>query len=91
VPEAADAELIAALRRLGPQARLPGQWLYAAAALTGAGLDPEAVGRWAQQHGGGPVDAGAVKLRKGQRPEQGRVGRPEAFVMVPETALQPPR
>ncbi len=83
-----DAELVAALRTLGPSARLPGQLLYAAAALRGAGLDPGEVGRWATAHGGGPIDAGAVKLRKGQRPEDGRVGRPEPFVLVPEDAVR---
>ncbi|MBO9534153.1 MAG: hypothetical protein J7513_14375 [Solirubrobacteraceae bacterium] len=82
-----DEELVAALRTLGPSSRLPGQQLFAAAALTGAGLDPDEVGRWATAHGGGPFDAGAVKLRKGQRPEDGRVGRPEAFVLVPDSAL----
>lgn len=82
-----EQELIDALRLLGPQSRLPGQLLYSTAALAGAGLDPAAVARWAGRHGGGAIEAGAVKLRKGQRPQEGRVGRAEGFVMVPESAL----
>jgi hypothetical protein len=88
--EQSDAALIDALQTLGPQGRLPGRLLFASSALAGAGLDVADVDRWAQQHGGGAVDAGAVKLRKGQRPEHGQVGRPEAFVLVPEAALTPP-
>jgi hypothetical protein len=84
---ATDAELVAALRTLGPQGRLPGQLLYATAALAAAGLDPSEVERWAAARGGGPIEAGAVKLRKGQTPREGRVGRPEGFVLVPESAL----
>lgn len=82
-----EPDLVAALRLLGPQSRLPGQLLYATAALEAAGLEPAAVARWAATHGGGSIEAGAVKLRKGQRPQEGRVGRPEGFVMVPESAL----
>lgn len=83
-----DADLVAALRLLGPQGQLPGQLLYAAAALAAAGLDPDEVARWAARHGGGRVEAGAVKLRKGQSPREGRVGRPEGFVLVPDSALR---
>ncbi len=83
-----DDELIAALRLLGAQSQLPGQLLFATSALAAAGLDPDAVGRWATAHGGGAIEAGAVKLRKGQRPQDGRVGRPEAFIVVPESALR---
>lgn len=82
-----DAELIAALRRLGPIGRLPDQSLFSGAAIEAAGLDLAEVIRFAQAHGGGELAAGAVKLRKGQRPQEGRVGRPEAFVAVPDAAL----
>jgi hypothetical protein len=82
-----DAELVAALHTLGPSSRLPGRTLFAREALIGAGLDPDVVLRWATAHGGGSIEAGAVKLRKGQRPQDGRVGRPEAFVVVPDAVL----
>lgn len=83
-----DDQLVAALRVLGPTSRLPGLAVYAGAALELAGLDVDEVTAWAAAHGGGRLDAGAVKLRKGQKPEQGRVGRAEAFVAVPESALR---
>jgi hypothetical protein len=61
--------------------------LFAESAAEAAGIDLGHLERWAAASGGGRIDAGAVKLRKGQRAEQGRVGRPEAFVIVPEAAL----
>ena len=82
-----DDELLAALRVLGPSSRLPGWLLFAEAAAEAAGIELAHLERWAKTQGGGRIDAGAVKLRKGQRPEQGKVGRAEAFVVVPERAL----
>ena len=78
-----DDELIAALKTLRPTGELPGIALYRADLLEKAGVDVAHLQRWAAAHGGGVVDAGPVKVRKGQRPEQGRPGRPQAFYAVP--------
>ena len=83
----ADEQLVEALRVLGPASRLPGQLLFAESAAEAAGIALADLEQWAASHGGGRIEAGAVKLRQGQRPEQGKVGRPEAFVIVPESAL----
>ncbi len=78
-----DDELVAALRTLKPTGQLPGTALFLADVLEQAGIDLDHLARWAAAHGGGAVEAGQLKLRKGQRPEQGRLGRPQAFYAVP--------
>ncbi|MEH3055159.1 MAG: hypothetical protein PGN13_14365 [Patulibacter minatonensis] len=87
-PAGDEEAFVRALGTLGPQGRLPGQLLYATSALEAAGIDVEALATWAAAHGGGPLQAGAVKVRKGQRPEQGRVGRPEGFIGVPDHLIR---
>lgn len=82
-----DDELIAALRILKPTGALPGLALFRADLLEKAGIDLAHLERFAAGAGGGPVQAGAMKVRKGQRPEQGRPGRPEAFFAVPLALL----
>lgn len=81
-------ELVAALRALPPSSRLPGLALYAASLLEAAGLSPDAAADWAQAHGGGWVDAGRLRLRKGESPAQAKVGRAERFVAIPDDALE---
>lgn len=82
-----DDELIVALRALRPTAELPGVALFKADVLERAGVDLAHLQRFAQAHGGGTVDAGKLKLRKGQRPEEARPGRPQAFYAVPQRLL----
>lgn len=83
-----DDELIAALRTLKPTGQLPGLALFKADLLEKAGVDLDHLQRWAAAHGGGAVEAGQVKVRKGQKPEQGKVaGRPQAFYAVPDQLL----
>jgi hypothetical protein len=78
-----DDELIAALRTLRPTGELPGLGLYRADLLEAAGIDLQELERFASAHGGGAIEAGQLKLRKGQRPQEGRPGRPQAFYAVP--------
>lgn len=78
-----DEELVAALRMLKPTSQLPGTALFKADVLEHAGIDVAHLERWAAAHGGGPLQAGQLKLRKGQRPEQARPGRPQEFYAVP--------
>ncbi|MDQ8045741.1 MAG: hypothetical protein AAGC46_08070 [Solirubrobacteraceae bacterium] len=83
-----DAELIAALRTLKPTGQLPGTALFKADVLEKAGIDLAHLERFAGAHGGGAVQAGQLKLRKGQKPEQAKAtGRPQAFYAVPESLL----
>ncbi|MDO9354454.1 MAG: hypothetical protein Q7T55_12215 [Solirubrobacteraceae bacterium] len=83
-----EDELIAALRTLKPMGELPGLGLYRADLLEAAGIDLAELGRWASAHGGGPLEAGQLKLRKGQRPQEGRPGRPQAFYAVPLSLIR---
>ncbi len=83
-----DDELIAALRTLKPTSELPGLALFKADLLERAGVDLTHLQRWASAHGGGALDAGPVKVRKGQAPQQGKPGRPQAFYAVPLTLLR---
>lgn len=79
-----DDELIAALRALKPTGGLPGVALYKADVLEKAGIDLEHLQRWAAAHGGGALEAGQLKVRKGQKPDQVRPsGRSQAFYAVP--------
>ncbi len=78
-----DDELVAALRTLRPTGQLPGTALFKADVLEQAGIDLIHLDRWASAHGGGAVQAGPLKLRTGQRPEQARPGRPQDFYAVP--------
>ncbi len=80
-------ELRAALQELPPSSRVPGLALYAASLLEAAGLQPEEVATWAQAQGGGWIEAGRLRLRKGESPQQAKVGRAERFVAVPDDAL----
>lgn len=82
-----EAELIEALRELPPMGALPGLALYRRDVLERAGIDLDVLDRWARAHGGGPMQAGQLKLRKGQRLEQGRAGRPQDFYAVPADLL----
>lgn len=82
-----DDELVAALRTLRPTGQLPGTALFKADVLERAGIDLGHLQRWAAAHGGGAVEAGQLKLKKGQRPEQARPGRPQAFYAVPSALL----
>lgn len=82
-----EASLRAALQQLPPSSRLPGTALYAASLLEAAGLSPEEVAQWAQQQGGGWIEAGRLRLRKGESPERATVGRAERFVAIPDDAL----
>lgn len=83
-----EAELIDALKRLPPMGELPGLALYRRDVLERAGIDIDALDAWAEDHGGGLVQAGELKVRKGQRPEQGRTGRPQDFYAVPTAELR---
>lgn len=83
-----EAELIDALKLLPPMGELPGLALYRRDLLERAGIDVDDLDRWAKAHGGGLVQAGELKLRKGQRPEQGRTGRPQDFYAVPLDLLR---
>ena len=78
-----DEQLAQALRVLKPIGELPKMALFRADVLEMAGLDLAHVERWATAHGGGTIEAGQLKLRKGQRPEQGRPGKPQPFYAVP--------
>lgn len=82
-----DEELIEALRTLRPTGQLPGLALFKADVLERAGIDLAQVERLAATRGGGAMQAGQLKLRKGQRPEQSRPGRPQAFYAVPSELL----
>ena len=82
-----DDELLAALRTLRPTGQLPGTALFKADVLERAGIDLDHLQRWAAAHGGGAVEAGQLKLKKGQRPEQARPGRPQQFYAVPDDLL----
>jgi hypothetical protein len=83
-----DDELIAALRTLKPTSELPGVALFKADVIERAGIDPAHLQRWAAAHGGGAIQAGQVKPRKGQKPEQARpTGRAHGFYAVPLTLL----
>lgn len=82
-----DDELRSALRILKPTSELPGLALYRADLLERAGIDLAHLQRWAGAHGGGALEAGQVKVRKGQSPEQGRPGKPQAFYAVPAKLL----
>jgi hypothetical protein len=83
-----DDELIAALRTLRPTGQLPGVALFKADVLERAGVDLAHLQAWAAAHGGGAVEAGQLKVRKGQRPEQATPsGRPQAFYAVPLALL----
>jgi hypothetical protein len=83
-----DDELIAALRVLRPTGELPGLALYKADVLERAGVDLTHLQKLAAKHGGGAVEAGQVKVRKGQKPEQAKPsGRPQAFYAVPSSLL----
>lgn len=83
-----DDELIAALRTLKPTSELPGMALFLADLLVGAGIDLDHLQRWAAPHGGGAIEAGRLKVRKGEAPERGRLtGRPQAFYAVPSALL----
>lgn len=83
-----DEELVEALRTLKPIGELPGTALFRADVLEAAGIDLGHLERWAAAHGGGPLQAGQLKLRKGQRPEQARPGRPQPFYAVPLSLLR---
>ena len=83
-----DDDLLAALRTLKPTGELPGLALFRADLLEAAGVDLGELERWAARHGGGAVEAGQLKLRKGQRPEQARpTGRPQRFFAIPSGLL----
>lgn len=83
-----DDELIAALRTLKPTGELPGTALFRADLLERAGIDLQHLQRWAGAQGGGAVEAGQLKVRKGQRPEQAKpAGRPQTFYAVPSRLL----
>lgn len=83
-----DDELAAALRTLRPTGQLPGLALFKADVLERAGIDLAHLQRWAGAHGGGAIEAGQLRLKKGQRPEQARPsGRPQAFYAVPLSLL----
>lgn len=82
-----DDELVDALRTLKPIGELPGTALFRADVLKAAGIDLAHLERWAAAHGGGQLEAGQLKLRKGQRPEQARPGRAQPFYAVPLAAL----
>jgi hypothetical protein len=84
-----DDELIAALRLLRPTGELPGLALFKADVLERAGIDPAHLQRFAAAHGGGAVEAGQLKVRKGQKPDQVKPsGRPQAFYAVPSSLLR---
>lgn len=83
-----DEELVEALRTLKPIGELPGRALFRADVLQAAGIDLVHLERWAATRGGGALEAGQLKLRKGQRPEQARPGRPQSFYAVPLDVLR---
>lgn len=82
-----DDELLAALRTLRPTGQLPGTALFKADVLERAGIDLEHLQRFAAAHGGSAVQAGELKLRKGQRPEHARPGRAQPFYAIPSELL----
>lgn len=83
-----DDELIAALRTLKPTSQLPGMALFMGELLERAGIDLDHLDRWASAHGGGAIQAGRLKVRKGEAPERGKLtGRPQGFYAVPTDLL----
>lgn len=85
-----DDELLTALNTLGPTSVLPnGDGVFKADVLQRAGIDLAELERWTAAYGGGAIQAGALKLRKGQRPAEVRAtGRPQAFYVVPAALLR---